>query len=102
MSLVHEFAHAVDAALGDGEYISYREPRVRNAFLRATSFVTPYSEVGGIDEWFAEGLRAFCEANDLGCPWPSVSKARLKECSPDLYEYIDSVFCELSLLHTAA
>jgi hypothetical protein len=101
VSLTHEWGHVIDAALGDGEYISYREPRVRDAFFRATFFVSPYASIG-LDEFVAEGFRSFCEANDLDCPWPTVSKARLKECSPGLYDFIEATFRELSMLHNAA
>ena len=43
MTIAHEFAHALDCALGGGVYLSGVDPRIRRAFASATAFVTPYA-----------------------------------------------------------
>src|SRR6202165_6353756 len=43
MTIAHEFAHALDCALGGGIYLSGVDPRIRRAFDGATAFVTPYA-----------------------------------------------------------
>src|SRR6185437_12140151 len=45
------------------------DPRVRANFTNARAFVTPYAATG-IDEYFAESLRAFVGVNDPVSPWP--------------------------------
>ena len=52
MTVAHEFGHALDCALGGGVYRSGIAPAVREAFARATRFVTPYAATG-LDEYFA-------------------------------------------------
>src|ERR1700680_5198627 len=56
MTVAHEYAHALDCALGGGVYLSGIDPRVRLAFAEARAFVTPYA-ASGLDEYFAEGMR---------------------------------------------
>ncbi len=91
MTIAHEFGHALDCALGGGVYHSGIDPKLRNLFTNATSFVTPYAATG-IDEYFAEGLRAFVEINDVASHWPRATKARLRKVDPELYEYVDRLF----------
>jgi len=91
MTVAHEFGHALDCALGDGVYRSGIDPHIRRLFIDARSFVTPYAATG-IDEYFAEGLRAFVEANDPASHWPRATRARLKAVDPGLYEYIELLF----------
>ncbi len=43
MTVAHEFAHALDCALGGGVYLSGVDPRVRRAFRSARAFITPYA-----------------------------------------------------------
>jgi hypothetical protein len=52
MTVAHEFAHALDCALGGGVYLSGVDPRIRRAFREARAFVTPYA-ASGLDEYFA-------------------------------------------------
>src|SRR5579875_2882590 len=40
MTVAHEFAHALDCALGGGRYRSGADPRIRRAFRDARAFVT--------------------------------------------------------------
>lgn len=91
MTVAHEFGHALDCALGGGVYRSGIDPEVRALFANATEFVTPYASTG-IDEYFAEGLRAFVEANDVTSHWPRATKARLRKVDVGLYAYVDRLF----------
>jgi hypothetical protein len=91
MTVAHEFAHALDCALGGGVYLSGVDPRVRRAFRNARAFVTPYA-ASGLDEYFAESLRAWVEANDPRSPWPRATRARLREIDPAIAAILDSIF----------
>lgn len=91
MTVAHEFGHALDCALGGGVYFSSVDPTLRDLFANARHFVTPYAATG-IDEYFAEALRAFIEANDVTSHWPRATKARLKKIDAGLYAYVDRLF----------
>jgi hypothetical protein len=91
MTVAHEFAHALDCALGGGVYLSGVDPRVRRAFRNARAFITPYA-ASGLDEYFAESLRAWVEANDPRSPWPRATRARLREIDPAIAAILDSIF----------
>ena len=91
MTVAHEFGHALDCALGGGVYRSGIDPKIRDMFISARSFITPYAATG-IDEYFAEGLRAFVEANDPASHWPRATKARLQKLDPELFEYLKRLF----------
>jgi hypothetical protein len=98
MTVAHEFGHALDCALGGGIYHSGVDPELRRLFTAATSFVTPYAATG-IDEYFAEGLRAFVEVNDPTSHWPRATKARLRKVDPGLYAYVNRLFGRAFDLH---
>jgi hypothetical protein len=91
MTVAHEFGHALDCALGGGVYRSGIDPQVRALFANATSFVTPYAATG-VDEYFAESLRAYVEANDTASPWPRATRARLRHGDPGMHEFIELLF----------
>ncbi len=91
MTVAHEFGHALDCALGGGVYRSGIDPALRAIFTAATRFVTPYAATG-IDEYFAEALRAYVEINDVTSHWPRATKARLRKVDPDLYNYAERLF----------
>lgn len=91
MTVAHEFAHALDCALGGGVYLSGVDPRVRRAFRCARGFITPYA-ASGLDEYFAECLRAWVEANDPRSPWPRATRARLRELDPAMCEVLETLF----------
>lgn len=91
MTVAHEFGHALDCALGGGVYRSGIDPQVRALFANATSFVTPYAATG-VDEYFAESLRAYVEANDPASPWPRATRARLRHGDPGMHEFIELLF----------
>jgi hypothetical protein len=91
MTVAHEFGHALDCALGGGVYRSGIDPQVRALFANAASFVTPYAATG-VDEYFAESLRAYVEANDSASPWPRATRARLRHGDPGMHEFIEMLF----------
>jgi len=91
MTVAHEFGHALDCALGGGVYRSGIDPQVRALFANATTFVTPYASTG-VDEYFAESLRAYVEANDPTSPWPRATRARLRHGDPGMHEFIEKLF----------
>lgn len=92
MTIAHEFGHAIDCALGGGVYISGIDPEIRRAFANASKFVTPYAATG-IDEYFAESVRAYVEVNDPSSHWPTATKIRLKSVDPAMYAIIESLLC---------
>ena len=91
MTVAHEFGHALDCALGNGVYRSGIDPYVRACFAATRSFITPYASTG-LDEYFAEALRAFVGANDPASPWPTATRERLQRTDPMLYTYVDDLF----------
>jgi len=91
MTLAHEFAHGLDCALGGGIYLSGYDTVIRGAFARSREYVTPYAGTG-LDEFFAESVRAYIGVNDPRCSWPPVSRARLMECSPAMHDHIRDIF----------
>jgi hypothetical protein len=91
MTVAHEFAHALDCALGGGVYLSGVDPRIRRAFREARAFVTPYA-ASGLDEYFAESVRAWVEANDPRSPWPRATRARLRAVDPAMAAILTSLF----------
>lgn len=91
MTVAHEFSHALDCALGDGVYRSSIDPVLRRLFSGASAFITPYAATG-IDEYFAESLRAYIEANDSQSFWPRATRERLRRIDPEMYVYVDGLF----------
>ena len=91
MTVAHEFGHALDCVLGGGTYRSSLDPRVRRAFESAHTYVTPYAATG-LDEYFAESLRAFVDANDRDSSWPRATPARLAALDPAMYAYVSELF----------
>ncbi len=91
MTVAHEFGHALDCALGSGVYRSGYDLEIRRAFANANEFVTPYAATG-LDEYFAECLRAYVEVNDSASPWPKATRARLETLDPHMAALIDALF----------
>lgn len=91
MTVAHEFGHALDCALGEGVYRSSVDPVLRRLFSEARAFVTPYAATG-TDEYFAECLRAYIEANDPRSFWPRATRERLRRIDPQMYDYVDQLF----------
>lgn len=94
MTVAHEFGHALDCALGSGMYFSNTDPLIRAAFAAAKSFVTPYAATG-VDEYFAESVRALVECNDEGSFWPAATKSRLAKVDPVMFDYVGSLISKL-------
>jgi hypothetical protein len=90
MTAAHEFAHALDCALGNGTYRSGCDPELRRLFSEATRFVTPY-QACGLDEFFAEAVRAFVDCNDPSSPWPKATPARLQALQPEVYAHVERI-----------
>lgn len=94
MTIAHEFGHALDCALGGGIYRSGLDPKVRAAFAQAREYVTPYASCG-LDEYFAESVRAYVEINDVQSPWPPATRERLLRVDPTMYALIEAAFAEM-------
>lgn len=91
LAVAHEFGHALDCALGHGAYHSNEDGDLRAIFAAATGFVTPYAATA-VDEFFAEILRAYVEANDRRSPWPSATRERLREIDSRAFTYVERLF----------
>jgi hypothetical protein len=91
MTVAHEFGHALDCALGGGTYRSGADPSIRRAYSRAKAFVTPYA-ASGIDEYFAEAMRAHIGANDPASPWPDATRERLRAVDPAMARIVARLF----------
>ena len=91
MTVAHEFGHALDCALGEGVYRSSVDPVLRTLFSEAQNFVTPYAATGA-DEYFAESLRAYVEANDPQSFWPRATRERLRRIDSRMYAYVEQLF----------
>lgn len=91
MTVAHEFAHGLDCALGGGVYRSSFDSSIRRAFAATRGFVTPYAATG-LDEYFAESLRAYVEINDAVSPWPTATRERLASVDPAMYRFIEALF----------
>ncbi len=93
MTIAHEFGHALDCALGGGVYRSGYDLCIRRAFAQARDFVTPYAATG-LDEYFAESLRAYVEVNDAHSPWPKATRSRLAAVDPAMHSVIEELFAK--------
>jgi hypothetical protein len=91
MTVAHEYGHALDCALGGGIYLSGVDPRIRRAFEGARAFVTPYA-ASGLDEYFAEALRAWVGANDPLSLWPRATRERLTTVDPPMADIVAALF----------
>ncbi len=91
MTVAHEFAHGLDCALGGGVYRSGFDSSIRRAFAATRGFVTPYAATG-LDEYFAESLRAYVEVNDAASPWPAATRERLAAVDPAMYRFVEALF----------
>lgn len=91
MTIAHECGHLLDCTLGNGIYFSGTSAEIRNAFINARSFVTPYAATG-IDEYFAEATRAWVEANTKTSHWPPATRERLQRIDPTMYAIVENIF----------
>lgn len=95
MTVAHEFAHALDAVLAEKprSYFSYESAELRRCFATASGFVNEYA-ASGLDEYFAESLRAYVEVNDSRCAWLPLTRYELKTRDPRMFELIERLLCE--------
>ncbi|TAM60388.1 hypothetical protein EPN52_05300 [bacterium] len=91
LAVAHEFGHALDCALGDGGYRSSEDRDLRTIYFTATSFITPYAATAP-DEFFAEIVRAYVEANDHRSPWPAATRHRLRDVDVRAFDYVERLF----------
>lgn len=93
MSAAHEFAHALDAALATKprSYFSFENPEVRACFAHANAFVNEYA-ASGLDEYFAESMRAYVEVNDDRSSWLPLTRKDLATKDPRMFTLIDNLF----------
>jgi hypothetical protein len=93
MTAAHEFAHALDAALArrPRSYFSYESEEVRFNFSTATGFVNEYA-ASGLDEYFAESVRAYLEINDSRCAWLPLTRYDLLARDPRMFALVERLF----------
>ena len=93
MAAAHEFGHALDAILAarPRSYYSFETSAIRNAFASAHSFVNEYA-ASGLDEYFAESVRAYVEVNDDRSQWLPLTRDDLARCDPTMYALVEELF----------
>jgi len=93
MTAAHEFAHALDAvlALRHKSYFSFESEEVRHYYSTATGFINEYAATG-LDEYFAESVRAYVEINDPACTWLPLTRRELFVRDPRMFGLIERVF----------
>ena len=95
MTVAHEFAHALDAVLArrPRSYFSYESDELRHCFATAPGFVNEYA-ASGLDEYFAESVRAYLEVNDSRCAWLPLTRYDLKMRDPRMFDLVERTLCE--------
>jgi len=93
MTAAHEFAHALDSVLASRprSYFSYESEELRYYFGTATGFVNEYA-ASGLDEYFAESVRAYLEINDSRCAWLPLTRLDLHVRDPRMFALIERLF----------
>jgi hypothetical protein len=93
MTAAHEFAHALDAVLAQRprSYFSYESEELRCCFATATGFVNEYA-ASGLDEYFAESVRAYLEINDARCAWLPLTRRDLFQRDRRMFALVDRLF----------
>ncbi|HXW76924.1 MAG TPA: hypothetical protein VEJ20_05890, partial [Candidatus Eremiobacteraceae bacterium] len=93
MTAAHEFAHALDSVLASRprSYFSYESDELRHYFATATGFVNEYA-ASGLDEYFAESMRAYLEINDSRCAWLPLTRSELHVRDPRMDALLDRLF----------
>ena len=93
MTAGHEFAHALDSVLAHRprSYFSYESEELRCYFATATGFVNEYA-ASGLDEYFAESMRAYLEINDSRCAWLPLTRRDLLTRDPRMFALIERLF----------
>jgi hypothetical protein len=93
MAAAHEFGHALDALLATKprSYYSFEDETVRGAYAAASGFVNEYA-ASGLDEYFAESLRAYVEVNDDRSCWLPLTRRLLMTRDARMFSIIDDLF----------
>ncbi len=92
MAAAHEFAHALDSVLAvrPRSYFSFECEAVREAFASAPAFVNEYA-ASGLDEYFAESVRAYTEVNDDRSVWLPLTRYELARRDPKMFAIIEKL-----------
>jgi hypothetical protein len=95
MAAAHEFGHALDAVLAakPRSYLSFESDRIREAFATATGFVNEYA-ASGLDEYFAECVRAYVEVNDPRSTWFPLTRHDLLTRDPRMFALVERLFAD--------
>lgn len=93
MTAAHEFGHALDAVLAKRKrsYFSFESEELRYYFSTATGYVNEYA-ASGLDEYFAESLRAYVEVNDARCAWLPLTRQDLFLRDPRMFALVERLF----------
>jgi hypothetical protein len=93
MTAAHEFAHALDASLATRKksYYSFENEELRYYFATATGYVNEYA-ASGLDEYFAESVRAYIEVNDPACAWLPLTRQDLFLRDPRMFGLVERLF----------
>jgi len=93
MAAAHEFAHALDSVLAkrSRSYFSFESEELRYYFATAIGFINEYAATG-LDEYFAESVRAYVEINDSRCAWPPVTRQDLFLRDPRMFALVERLF----------
>jgi hypothetical protein len=93
MTAAHEFAHALDASLAARakSYYSFENEELRYYFATATGYVNEYA-ASGLDEYFAESVRAYVEVNDPACAWLPLTRQDLFLRDPRMFALVERLF----------
>lgn len=93
MTAAHEFAHALDSVMAKRprSYFSFESEELRYYFATATGYVNEYA-ASGLDEYFAESLRAYVEINDERCAWLPLTRQDLFLRDPRMFALVERLF----------
>lgn len=93
MAAAHEFAHALDALLArrPRSYFSFESAEIRAAYAAASGFINEYA-ASGLDEYFAECVRAYVEVSDDRSSWLPLTRKDLQTRDARMFSIIDSLF----------
>jgi hypothetical protein len=89
--VAHEFAHAVDYALGGGKYYSENTIAITSSFQRARWFISPWAGSSRSD-YFAENLRFYIGADTVTCHWRNRARMRLQRLDPDMFDILERLY----------
>lgn len=96
MAAAHEFAHALDAVLASRprSYLSFEHPDIRECYASANGFVNEYA-ASGLDEYFAESVRAYVEVNDDRSSWLPLTRKDLQTRDARMFSIVDRLFASM-------